>query len=89
MGIASEVVYEVESVKTQSIPPIPQLLGVKKKTVRAQIRREDGFTGGWGGCRLMKMVCFRCGLSLGTRRADRELREMISGKSIANPSVLP
>ena len=31
MGIASEVVYEVESVKTQSIPPIPQLLGVKKK----------------------------------------------------------
>ena len=31
IGIASEVVYEVESVKTQSIPPIPQLLGVKKK----------------------------------------------------------
>ena len=89
MGRAPEVVYEVESVKTQSIPPISQLLGVKKKTVRARIRREDGYIGGWGGCRLMRMVCFRCGLSLGTSRADRESREMIFAKGIANPSVLP
>ena len=32
MGRAPEVIYEVESVKTQSRPPISQRLGVKKKT---------------------------------------------------------
>ena len=37
IGIASEVVYEVESVKTQSIPPIPQLLGVKKKNGHSKL----------------------------------------------------
>ena len=42
MGIASEVVYEVESVKTQSIPPYFTAFGCGEK--KRCVRESDGKT---------------------------------------------